>query len=177
MHNKRMQTPSLLLIDDFFADHDTLFSILCNTVQWDERMRARKTASFGKSYDYSGMSYPEAEFPAPLVKLLDRVEQQLGYRPNNCLMNYYEDGSSTMGYHSDDTSQLCDGTGVSIVSLGGERHLWFREIQNTGNELPYCLKSGSLLHMGNDVQADWMHAVKKEAAVTPRISLTLRQLV
>ncbi|MFT5096791.1 MAG: alkylated DNA repair dioxygenase AlkB, partial [Psychrobacter okhotskensis] len=42
-----------------------------------------------------------------------------GYLPNNCLVNYYLDGSSKMGFHSDDTSQLADGTGVAILSLGG----------------------------------------------------------
>lgn len=84
-------------------------------------MRARKTASYGSSYDYSQMIYEVRELHPALVPVADMLETRLGFRPNNCLLNYYESGDNTMGYHSDETANLADGTGVAIVSLGSAR--------------------------------------------------------
>ena len=40
-------------ISDFISNSSELFEYLKNQVHWDERMFARKTASFGKAYNYS----------------------------------------------------------------------------------------------------------------------------
>lgn len=55
-----MDAPAIRLDESFFGESLTLFHGLKQSVDWDSRMRARKTASFGVSYDYSQMAYPEA---------------------------------------------------------------------------------------------------------------------
>jgi hypothetical protein len=53
----KMEEPKIVLIDTFITDQSELFSELMVSVDWDERMKARKTASIGVSYDYSGITY------------------------------------------------------------------------------------------------------------------------
>ncbi len=165
--------PHILREAEFFVAHQELFDELLRTVAWDESMQARKTASFGKPYDYSQMSYPPADLLPCLVELRDRLQQRLGVPLNNCLANYYETGENRMGYHADDTSGLIDGTGVAIVSLGSQRTISFREIGGD-TRVSYQLKPGSLLYMGADVQIAWKHAIKRQPGAGPRISLTWR---
>jgi hypothetical protein len=45
-------------IENFLASPDALFTFLLENVDWDERIAARKTASFGVAYNYAQMSYP-----------------------------------------------------------------------------------------------------------------------
>ncbi len=106
-----MTPPEIDFFPDFIADPHRLFNHLKDSVLWDERMRARKTASFGAPYDYSQITYPAVPMPEALEQLCGPIEQLLGFRPNNCLLNCYPDGQSSMGFHSDANEQLVTGTG------------------------------------------------------------------
>ncbi|MDQ1817092.1 alpha-ketoglutarate-dependent dioxygenase AlkB [Massilia sp. CCM 9210] len=147
-----------------------------STVTWDERMKARKTASFGASYNYSQIAYAESPMPALLDALCARLEGELGFRPNNCLLNYYPDGKSSMGFHSDETDGLNDGTGVAIVSLGSVRAIAYRSKRDAAVRVDYPLPNGSLLYMSGQVQQDWVHAIPKDPHAGERISLTFRSM-
>ncbi len=168
--------PELLQQVDFVADPDALYQTLVSEVVWEEHIKARKTASFGEAYNYSRITYAVTPMHPLLVPLVDHLEATLGFRPNNCLLNFYEDGGSTMGYHSDSTEELAPGTGVAIVSLGAERSITFRSIADSEEKHPYPLQSGSLLFMSQQIQHDWKHAVLKQDNVGGRISLTFRQI-
>jgi alkylated DNA repair dioxygenase AlkB len=139
-------------------------------------MRARRTASFGRPYDYSGMTYPEAPWPDWLASLRERVSQAVGHPLNNGLANHYADGEATMGFHADNMVGLAAGSRVAIVSLGAERTLRFRHQRDRSVVVDQRLAPGSLLHMGADVQAEWHHAVPAAPGAGPRISLTFRQM-
>ena len=167
----------ITFIAHFLPESTQLFDHLAQSVEWDERMSARKTASFGVAYNYSQISYPFQEFTPELIALLDSIESQIGFRPNNCLINYYLDGSSKMGWHSDQTDILAPGTGVVIVSLGATRSLRFREIAHKENKVDFPLPSGSLIYMTQQVQALWQHAVPKADTDQGRMSLTFREIV
>lgn len=169
--------PPILLKEGYVADPRQLFEHLMASVRWDERMRARKTASFGVPYNYSQMSYPAAEMPDELEALCQSLNATLGFRPNNCLLNYYADGDASMGFHSDTSENLAPDTGVAIISLGGERPIVYRLKAGKAVEATYLLTSGSLLHMSDDMQVDWLHAIPKAPDSPPRISLTFRQIV
>ena len=52
----------ITFIEDFVSKPLELFDTLKTKVEWDERMSARKTASFGKAYNYSQINYPFQEF-------------------------------------------------------------------------------------------------------------------
>ncbi len=140
-------------------------------------MRARKTASFGVSYNYSQITYAEAPMPTALASLADRIAALIGSAPNNCLLNYYPDGDASMGFHSDSSEDLAPDTGVSIVSLGAARSIIFQLKADRSVERSVELKSGSLLHMPNAIQGEWLHAIPRAPGAGPRISATFRQII
>ncbi|MCA8986229.1 MAG: alpha-ketoglutarate-dependent dioxygenase AlkB [Planctomycetaceae bacterium] len=167
--------PDIILDHEFLPKHEELFAELMSSVNWDASMKARKTASFGKPYDYSQMSYAATEIPACLVNVVEYLKLRLNILFNNCLLNLYETGQNTMGFHSDDVHNLVPGTGVAIVSLGSERIITFRSMDQS-QLVDFRLSPGSMLYMDSDVQKDWMHAIRKQGDAGPRISLTWRAI-
>ncbi|MBA4192389.1 MAG: alpha-ketoglutarate-dependent dioxygenase AlkB [Planctomycetaceae bacterium] len=176
MGPRPIEVPGMWVVDEFLPDTRALFTLLTGTTAWDERMRARKTASFGVPYNYSGITYPVAPVPEPVAALMDRLADRLGYRLNNCLANYYTDGESAMGFHSDSTDGLAPATGIAIVSLGAERSITFQAKANKLHIAEFSLRSGSLLYMTAEVQNDWKHAILPQRGATGRISLTFRNV-
>jgi alkylated DNA repair dioxygenase AlkB len=169
--------PAILLKPQFLGQPSDMFSFLLRTVRWDDRMRARKTASFGVAYDYSQIAYAPTAMPEALQKVCAQLQEELNFFPNNCLLNYYENGDDSMGFHSDSSEALEPGTGVAIVSLGSVRSIVFRNKRDRSVEHAYPLPSGSLLYMTEDLQGDWLHAIPKASGVGERISLTFRAIV
>ncbi|MEQ8279232.1 MAG: alpha-ketoglutarate-dependent dioxygenase AlkB [Deltaproteobacteria bacterium] len=161
----------------FIADPAALFAEAMRTFAWNDRMRARKTASFGRAYNYSGNSYPTTEVPELLQPVICDIERVVGHTINNCLANLYDDGESSMGFHSDSAEGVVPGTSTSIVSLGAPRSLLFRRSSDRGTEWPIQLAPGSLLAMKASVQTDWQHGIRPSPGTGARISLTFRHLV
>ena len=108
---------------------------------------------------------------------MNKIEDTIGFKPNNCLVNYYLDGQAKMGYHSDQTDILEEGTGVVIVSLGTTRVIRYRSIVDKAikNDIP--LTPGSLLYMTSEMQKEWQHAIPKANTTEGRMSLTFRKLI
>ena len=170
--------PDLLLEDAFWPTPDVLFERLRSEVAWESEMAARQTASFGVPYNYAQMVYPAAPMHPLLVPVAERLEARLGIRFNNCLLNFYPNERSKMGFHSDDTTELREGTGVAIVSVGHARDITFRRRDEPEVRWAVTLGPGSLLYMENAVQAEWVHAIKRvKRPLGPRISLTWRAFV
>lgn len=163
-------------LENFIDNPTGLFDLLATTVKWDERMVARKTASFGNAYNYSQISYPYQDFLPELKDINKKLKAVIGFEPNNCLINYYLDGKSKMGYHSDQTDILEADTGIAIVSVGETRTLKFRNISNPNEFLNYELTSGSLIYMTQKVQSVWQHSIPKSDTSNGRISLTFRRM-
>jgi alkylated DNA repair dioxygenase AlkB len=166
----------ILYIEKFVRHPDKLFKVLKTHVAWDERMAARKTASYGKAYNYSQMAYPYQEFLPELEAINIQLEPVIGFKPNNCLINYYLDGRSKMGWHSDQTDILHEGTGIAIVSIGETRIIQFRDIVAPEKIIDYALPAGSLIYMTQEVQAHWQHAIPRSDTEQGRISLTFRRM-
>ena len=124
-----MSDLNLILEEHFLADSTELYNTLAANVVWHEHIKARKTASFGKPYNYSNIIYDAVPMHELLVPIVDEIEARIGFRANNCLLNFYESGDSSMGFHSDATEGLVPGTGVAIVSLGrgAEHHVSTQE--------------------------------------------------
>ena len=163
-------------IDSLLENPGDLFIKLDQDVKWDESMHSRKTASFGLAYNYSQIEYPYQAFPKEIEAVIDLIEDNIGFRPNNCLINYYANGKSTMGWHSDRVDILEEGTGVAILSIGDTRILRFREIERKNNRIDYQLPSGSLIYMSKEVQDKWNHSIPKSNSEKGRMSLTFRKL-
>lgn len=172
-----MNINGITYLDNFIDDSIELFDYLKKSVDWDKRMVARKTASFGEAYNYSQITYPFKPFPEQINELRQKINHTVGFIPNNCLINYYLDGKSKMGFHSDQTDILTEGTGVVILSLGETRTLRFRNIHDKNIVHDYPLETGSLFFMTNQVQESWQHAVPKSNTDNGRMSLTFRELM
>ena len=164
-------------IENLISNPDKLYKFLEVNVNWDTSMHSRKTASFGKPYNYSQIQYEYQPFPDQLEEVIHLIEQRLSFKPNNCLINFYKDGKSTMGWHSDRTDILQKDTGVAIVSIGDVRILRFREIENKDNKIDYTLESGSLIYMADKIQDKWHHSIPKSSSEKGRMSLTFRDLI
>jgi alkylated DNA repair dioxygenase AlkB len=161
--------------------YESLFPRLRDTVSWNDKMKARKTASFGVPYDYNQMSYEVIMMPPELDEICSLLEEFIGFRPNNCLLNFYPDGDSSVGFHSDSAQNLAQGSGIVILSLGAQRSMLFREKSNKANEHRLELPPGSLLYMSTEMQTDWLHSIPKcndeDGSIGARISLTFRRII
>lgn len=164
-------------IENFIDNPIELFNILTKTVKWDERMTARKTASFGNAYNYSQIDYPNKEFLPEIETIIKQLKPIIGFEANNCLINFYLDGKSKMGYHSDQIDFLETDTGIAIVSIGETRILKFRNIENPDKFLTYELTQGSLFYMTQKIQTMWQHSIPKSDTENGRISLTFRKII
>ncbi len=166
-----------MLIKDFIPNPDILLTKAIETYPWQDDIKSRRTASFGAPYKSSHIEYPERAFPPELNELIDLIERAVGWRPNNCLLNLYNSGENSMGFHSDDKGAMADGTGVVIISLGAERSLTFRKVGDHEETFSVPLPSGSLFSMSREMQDTWQHALKKDKeCADPRISMTFRSL-
>lgn len=154
-----------------------LYTQLVDRIEWDLRMSSRHTACYGLSYDYSGVSYDNKPMHPLLQPLCVRLAHSLGFEPNSCLINYYLDGRSKMGFHSDEIDNLEPGTQIIIISLGSERKLSFRSTTDYSQRLSYLLPHGSLLYMSQRTQKFWTHAIKRANIREGRISLTFRRII
>ncbi len=167
----------ITLIEHYIESPAELFTFLISNIAWDERMTARKTASYGVAYNYSQIHYPYLDLLPELVAINKMLQPVVGFESNNCLINYYPDGKSKMGYHSDQTDILEDGTGIAIVSLGATRQLKFRKIAANDEVVSFDLPAGSLVYMTQAIQAAWQHAIPASDTMEGRISLTFRRLI
>ncbi len=168
--------PNSHISNNFVNDTTSLLNNLLS-LDYDKSMTARWTASFGKSYDYSGMTYPYVAMPDFLDALIPDIASLIGFTPNNCLINLYHDGNSSMGYHSDNTDILAPGTGVVIISIGSTRTLRFKNKLDRDNIIDYTLTDGSIFYMDDSVQNDWLHSIPKSDTNDVRISLTFRNII
>lgn len=148
---------------------------------FDTSMKSRLTASFGVPYNYNQMTYPANPFPPTIKELAELVSTQVNWMPNNCLVNYYEDGSQGMGWHSDQIEDITEGTGVAVITLysvpGNPRYFHIREIADNENVEKLLLEDGSLLYMSAESQSLFQHSLPRELHyTTSRLSLSYRLL-
>lgn len=167
----------VVYIENFIPNPNLIFHHLNKNIDWDLRMKSRKTASFGVAYNYSQISYASKNMIPEIEDLSLLINKYLKFKPNNCLINLYENGNSKMGFHSDQIDILAKNTGVVIVSLGQERILQFRNIVDKEIKFNYSLKNGSLLYMNQETQLNWQHSIPKDESTKPRMSITFRNLI
>jgi alkylated DNA repair dioxygenase AlkB len=121
----------------------------------------------------SGRAAPPAS-PGALVELRHRLRRELGVDFNSCLANLYRDGTDSIGYHSDNESELGRRPTIASVSLGDRRRFVLRH-RVTRERWSWDLGYGDLLVMRDESQSDYAHAVPKTSRpVGPRMNLTFR---
>jgi alkylated DNA repair dioxygenase AlkB len=133
--------------------------------------------SYGRAYTFSGMSHPALPIEDPYLRaLMDWVKTSSAIDYNQLMINWYGDGNHYIGKHSDDESQLVNGSPIYSFSFGQARD--FRIIpKDKGDVIKIKLEHGSLLIMGGDFQKHYYHEVPKRALSTcpgRRINITFR---
>ena len=128
-----------------------------------------------KSYTYSGITMMPTPWTPILLDLKTKVESVSGVMFNSVLLNLYRDGSDSMGWHSDDESELRQNPVIGSLSLGGTRRFMLRHRFEKALKHQLELTSGSFLLMQKTTQHYWQHQVPKtKRPVPPRINLTFR---
>jgi hypothetical protein len=165
--------------ENILPNHESLFQKIKSDSEWNNEIKSRKTISYGVPYNYSGISYPLIPFPDYIFEVASVVEEKLGFTINNCLINYYENGESKMGFHSDQIDILSDNTGIAIVSLGNKRTMRFKNKLDATVTHDIPLQPNSLFYMTQTVQEFWLHSILPEVTndSAERISITFRKLV
>ena len=92
---------------------------------------------------------------------------------NSVLLNYYRDGTDSVGWHADNESELGERPIIASLSFGATRTFELRR-RTTGKVAKVPLTSGSILVMRGTTQRDWVHRIPKEPGSTGRINLTFR---
>lgn len=169
--------PEVAYIPVFTDHHEIWFDRLARLKQWDSRFKSRKTCTFGVSYNYRRGIKKVRDMPGFLGPVCERIEDTFGYRPNNCVANYYPSGEHYISPHSDQDMEMKARSGVTIVSLGAVRTMVLRNTEDRRIRFHYALQPGSAFFMADAIQGDWQHGIPREAGAGARISLSFRALL
>lgn len=166
------------LYDNVLKNFNETLSAIKSVIVWDNSINSRKTASFGTPYNYSNINYAKVEIPFFLNDLIKIVNKINGFIPNNCLINYYLNKYSKMGYHSDQINILYEKTGVAIFSFGGTRILRFKNKVDNCITYDFYLKNNSYFYMSQEVQKHWVHSILPDDSdlSNERFSITFRKI-
>lgn len=180
--------------DEFLSkeEADALFKELCAIKAEKHNYKAsrlkRKMAVFTTDQrraipEIWGDNVSIEEFSPHAVVALDKVSRFLKKEFNVCLVNVYETGKDSIGWHSDN-EEKGDVYCIASISLGAERTFSmsrktsFQPADDDGEEeerVEVKLKHGSLLVMNFPCQERYLHAVLPEKSVLEkRINLTFR---
>lgn len=175
-------------IPEFLSQDESekLFSIFYNTLDWQEETIKmygkpvkvpRLVCWYGDSdveYRYSGINHIASPWTSELIELKQKIEQHTQKSFNSVLGNLYRNEQDSMGWHSDNETELGSTPCIASISLGEQRLFKVRQ-RKTGETSGDILANGSLLIMSGDFQKQWQHCVPKEKTIRgPRINLTFR---
>jgi len=152
-------------------------------VLWGKvHLQPRLSAWYGDAgcvYSYSGRTFEPHPWSDTLLRIKEDIEQATAHRFNSVLLNLYRDEHDSMGWHSDDESELGPEPVIASLSLGATRTFRLRHrTKKTVKPIALALSGGSLLVMAGTTQRFWRHAVDKERApVGARINLTFRTIM
>ncbi|CAA9203421.1 alpha-ketoglutarate-dependent dioxygenase AlkB [Flavobacterium collinsii] len=169
----------IVLKNNILKDSEVILHHLKHDIIWDCSIMSRKTASFGIPYNYSNIQYKESKIPNFFDELIGFVKLFNGFVPNNCLINFYHDNKSKMGFHSDQIDILYKDTGIAIFSFGSSRILRFKNKIDFNIIYDLLLENNSYFYMSQEVQDEWLHSVLPDITneKNERYSLTFRKIM
>ena len=149
----------------------------------------RGVLQYGEHYKYMGSNTKPKLMPAPVKKIMDRLNTEYGskhqeerfhFKLNSCLVNRYDNNSVCLPEHADNEGDIDPKSSILTLSLGAPRHLNFADLQ-TGQKTSLLCKSRSLYEMTRHSQDFFKHSMSAEqdSEETPggvRYSLTFRAL-
>ena len=181
---------SAILYSNVISDEEQshYFSRLHGSVPWEQRKvtvfgkehdQPRLVAWYGdpgRSYTYSGLTLEPLPWSDILLRLRGLCEDLAEAKFNSALLNLYQHGQHTVGWHSDDEPQLGPSPVIASVSLGTPRRFGLRH-KETRETVKIELPPGSVLVMSGRCQSDWAHQLPRTKRVSePRINVTFRRM-
>lgn len=143
--------------------------------------RPRPTPRLCIAFGDERMAFPDlaesGPWPAAIEELRRQAESLVGHPFNYVLANWYRDGRDHAGWHADKMQFHEPGSSIVIVSLGAERRLSFRRVDEADEVVGVDLANGSVLWMGGTTQQHYEHALLPDGSQDPRYSLTFRWLL
>lgn len=111
-----------------------------------------------------------------------RLSEVIGYNLNHGKIQYYRDGKSWIGAHSDKTLDIERGTDIVNISFGATRtmvlkHKTKKDVNGVYLRHEFELPHDSVCILDWKTNAEWTHSIKKETKpIDPRISIVYRSI-
>lgn len=160
---------------------DALWSGLDWTSQAGNRREYYVNDIEGAPYTYGSGAGRRTYLPSPysteITAIKAMVEAKLGVVFEACVLNGYADQKDALGWHADDSPEVDPDRPIAVVSLGAERNIMFRPIDEArrGEIASIKLQNGSLLVMPAGCQQRYLHRIPKaDRTCGIRVSLTFR---
>lgn len=138
----------------------------------------------GASYTYGTGVGRRTYMPAPytdaILSIKRDVEDFTSTIYEALVLNGYADQRDSLGWHADDSPEVDPARPIAVVSLGAEREIMFRPIDESRRDeiTRVRLQSGSMLLMPAGMQQVYLHRIPKSDRVCGvRVSLTFRGYV
>jgi alkylated DNA repair dioxygenase AlkB len=183
----------IVLFDEFFTktECEKLFKNLSEKINWQQYTikmfgkilnQPRLTAFYGeenKPYAYSGIKLTPKPWTEDLLFIKSRITKIAQINFSSVLLNYYRNGTDSMGWHSDDEKELGQNPVIGSISFGETRLFQLRHLKRKDlKKVNIKLSNGSFLLMKGTTQHYWEHQIPKTSKkITPRINLTFRTIV
>jgi|TARA_B110001469_G_C9548433_1_gene272155 alkylated DNA repair dioxygenase AlkB len=127
------------------------------------------------TFEYSGKIMKPKKIPEIIKNLKLIIENKFNIVFDGILVNYYPNGNSSMGYHSDPVEDKWD-TNFVVISFGDIRQFVFRKKDNKDIKYNYELNNGDLIYMFNNCQDKYEHSVRKnKKSNNERISFVFKK--
>jgi alkylated DNA repair dioxygenase AlkB/23S rRNA G2445 N2-methylase RlmL len=188
-----LDTPCVYYDAGFISQEeaDAFYEDLLKNTRWEKTAKINRwVALYNNSTQDQDYKYRDAPgennigFTPTILRIKEKAEAWYNSRNsttgpdvvfNVCLLNYYEDGTQRIGWHSD-REEIGRTTPIASISLGATRSFLIRGKENGVHDRAcLSLQNGSLVVMENVCQEKYVHSVPKESTVTEgRINLTFR---
>jgi alkylated DNA repair dioxygenase AlkB len=142
------------------------------TMLGKQHVLRRKTAQFGRDYDYNPTAQVAREWTPLMLELKALVEQATHKTFDSALCNLYPDGAAKIGWHSDAGHPKL----IASLSLGAVRVFRFAPFGSTKAVFSMEPAHGSLLLIPRNVNDAYKHCIAESKRCTgPRINFTFRK--
>ena len=130
-------------------------------------------------YEYGILKHPSIPIPSFLIPTLNAAKSLVATDFNSILVNVYNSGAVSLGWHSDNEPELVINPTILSLSLGGTRLLVFkpRASSPVQSSFSVALKHGMWFVMTGYTQKWFLHSLLLDCNLTnKRISLTFRKV-
>ena len=188
---KELATPCVYYDPSFLTEEqaEEYFLDLHTNIHWEKTVKINRWVSLFHELEGDNVNYKYRDAPgaahvgftetirAIQLKAQEWYSRETDHKVefNVCLLNYYEDGSQAIGWHSD-REEIGRTTPIASISLGATRNFCIRSRDNgTRDRTNIELRDGSMIVMENVCQEKYLHSLPRQNGVSQgRINLTFR---